>query len=86
MITVTDITNETARTAASSVQAALKADVSKALAVAGGFDPMHIDVTVETDHIILTGTVATKSDIASAVIVAERTATNCPVRHQLVVE
>jgi osmotically-inducible protein OsmY len=66
-------------------EAALKANVSTALAVAGGLDAFHIDVTVERDQIILTGTVAATSEIASAMIVAQTTASDHAVRHQLVV-
>ena len=65
--------------------AALKADVSTALAVASGFDASHIAVTVERDEIVLSGLVATKADLASAIIVAETTASDHPVRNRIVV-
>jgi len=68
-----------------SEEAALKAYVSTALAVASGFDASHIAVTVEQDEIILTGLVATKADLASAIVVAETTASDHTVRNRIVV-
>ncbi len=66
-------------------EAVLKADVSTALATASGFDASHIAVSVEQDEIVLAGLVATKADLASAMIVAETTASDHTVRNRIVV-
>ncbi len=65
--------------------AALTADVSTALAVASGFDASHIAVTVERDEIVLSGLVATKAELASAILVAETTASDHTVRNRIIV-
>ncbi len=65
--------------------AVLTADVSTALAVASGFDATHIAVTVERHEIVLSGLVATKAELASAILVAETTASDHTVRNRIIV-
>lgn len=78
-------TSPSSRKTDMSEEAALTANVSTALAVASGFDASHIAVSVEQDEIVLTGLVATKADLASAIIVAETTASDHTVRNRIVV-
>jgi osmotically-inducible protein OsmY len=65
-------------------RAAIGQEIETALAVAGGLDAFHIDVSVESDQIILSGTVATTPEIARAIIVAEITAGERSISNRIV--
>jgi osmotically-inducible protein OsmY len=63
--------------------ATLEEGVANALAVAGGLDASDLTVTVDQDGVILSGTVATASEIARATAVAQAAAGTHPVRNQI---
>ena len=51
-------------------RASVEAAVANALAIAGGIDASDVDVTMENEHIVLTGTVGTVGEIERATAVA----------------
>jgi len=48
----------------------VEAAVANALAIAGGIDASDVEVTMENEHIVLTGTVGTVGEIERATAVA----------------
>lgn len=51
-------------------RASLEAAVANALAIAGGIDASDVEVTMEEDQVVLTGTVGTVGEIERATAVA----------------
>ncbi|MEF3135651.1 BON domain-containing protein [Rhizobium sp. 268] len=51
-------------------RASVEAAVANALAIAGGIDASDVEVTMENEHIVLTGTVGTVGEIERATAVA----------------
>ena len=66
--------------------AALEEAVANALAVAGGIDAADVKVTLEGGTVVLTGTVATGSELDRATSVAQAIAGSKPVRNAIVIE
>ncbi|MBX5158442.1 MULTISPECIES: BON domain-containing protein [unclassified Rhizobium] len=52
-------------------RASVEAAVANALAIAGGIDAADVEVTMENDQIVLTGTVGTVGEIERATVVAK---------------
>ncbi|MBX5169516.1 BON domain-containing protein [Rhizobium sp. NZLR1b] len=52
-------------------RASVEAAVANALAIAGGIDAADVEVTMENDQIVLTGTVGTVGEIERATAVAK---------------
>jgi osmotically-inducible protein OsmY len=63
--------------------ASLEEAVANALAVAGGLDASDLNVTVDQDTVVLSGTVATEPEVERATAVAQAIAGNRPVRNQI---
>ncbi|EJT03623.1 BON domain-containing protein [Rhizobium sp. CCGE 510] len=52
-------------------RASVETDVANALAIAGGIDASDVEVTMESDQIVLSGTVGTVGEIERATAVAK---------------
>jgi len=64
-------------------RASLEAAVANALAIAGGIDASDVQVTMEDDKIVLTGTVGTVGEIERATAVAKAVDGVHSVRNQI---
>ena len=64
-------------------RASLEAAVANALAIAGGIDASDVQVTMEDDKIVLTGTVGTVGEIERATAVAKAVEGVHSVRNQI---